>query len=237
MAVLNSFYSTNSFLNITYAIDIALYEHFGNLLLNGDQTRVVYSSNAYALRKRSDGNRGNLDFPFLNFKTTNYESGLRIWWNLSAWTKGIFLPDLEMKVITYPVTISYEASFWCKRDDEIRYAMSELLYDADNKTILKPEIEINSQIVYFPALVEYSPSYEPQYNEQDWLERNKIHTMTMDFTIDTFALKTNEDVSIPTEVLANFAMKNNIEEAINSEDYNHTYQLVVDHISEDVSES
>lgn len=229
-----SFYANKAFINVAYAIDIALFSHLSNLLLDGDQTRMIYSSNAYSMRKRSDDNNGDLNFPFINFKTINYEPGLRIWWNSSAWTKGIFVPEISAKVKIFPITLSYECSFWCHRDDELRYAITELIYDADNKTILKPNIEIESEIINFPALVDYSPSFEPEYDEQSWLEQNNIHTISMDFTIDTFGLKTNSNISIPQSVLFNFIVENDLDKSLNSDDYDEMYELVVDHLTETV---
>jgi hypothetical protein len=143
-----SFYADSNFINISYAIDIALFSHFANLLFNNDQTRVVYASNAYAFRKRANDNEGNLNLPFMNFKTINYNIGMRERWNVRAASTGVYISELEKKLIFSPVLVSYEASFWCHRDDELRYAISETVFDADNKTILRPTLEIDSEDVF-----------------------------------------------------------------------------------------
>lgn len=241
MATVSSYYSDKSFLDIMNAIDIALFGHFAGLLFGSDQTRVVYASNAYALRKRSDGNSGNLNLPFLNFKRDDYDPGLRSWWHAPTYTKGVYVPELEQKVIAAPVTIGYEASFWCHRADELRYAFSEIIFDADNKTIIdpdnaiiKPKVEIDGQEVYIPILLNYeSTTFDPTYDENDWLEQNKIHTAEISFTVDSFALKANTDITIPETVVFEFAHQNSLEVT----DYDETLTRVINHITEEVEDS
>ena len=211
-----SFYADQNFLNIVYACDIALENHFKSLLFLGESNRLVYSSNAYAMRKRSDGNNGELDLPFLNYRLNNYEPGIRTWWNLSSYTKGVYIPELEEKVKYAPITLTYEATFWAHRVDELIYAISTMNFDADNTTTLVPTVEIQSVDFPLSALLSYSGNqYEPTYNEQDWLERNNIHTITLPFTIDTMAIKTNSDITIPTEVILDlYAFYGNIDDII-----------------------
>jgi len=197
-----SFYADQNFLNIVYAVDIAIENHFKGLLFLGQSNRIVYASNAFAMRKRSDGNNGELDLPFLNYRLNNYEPGIRTWWNLSSYTQGIYVPELEEKVRYAPITLTYEATFWSHRVDELIYAISEMNFDADNTTTLVPTVEIDSLDFPLSALLTYTGNqYEPVYNEQDWLERNNIHNITLPFTIETMALKTNSDITIPTEVI------------------------------------
>ena len=45
---------------------------------------------------------------------------------------------------------------------------------------------------------------DPLYDEHDWLQKNKIHTLKVDFALDTFLLYADENISIPTEVIFNF---------------------------------
>lgn len=201
MAV-ESFYANENFLNIVYACDIALEDHFKSLMFLDQPDRVIYSSNAYALRKRSDQNGGELNLPFLNYWLRNEEPGLRHWWNLASYTKGVYVPELEAKVRYAPITLSYEVSYWCHRDDELKYVISEINFDADNITTLYPTVAIQSENLPFAALLSYSGNqYDPTYNENDWLERNNIHTASLDLSLNTMNLKTNFAITIPTEVV------------------------------------
>ena len=197
-----SFYKNQNFLNMVYAVDIAIENHLKGLLFLDQSDRIVYASNAYALRKRSDQNNGELNLPFLNYWLRNEEPGPRPWWNSSSYTKGVYISELAAKVRYAPITLTYEVSYWCHRDDELKYAISEINFDSDNKTLLTPTVEIDSIDFPFTAALSYSGNqYEPTYNENDWLERNNIHTASLDLTLDTMSLKTNYAITIPTEVI------------------------------------
>lgn len=207
MAITNQFYTDVNFLNILYSTDISLIQHFADLFFDGDASRVIYASNAYAFRKRADDNEGNLNLPFINIHMNNYMPGERLRWNSPVYSQGIYVPELQQKVRAAPVTLDYEASFWCHTDYDIKYAFSEFVWDTDNKTILKPSVEVAEETIDFPAHLSYDGlDFNPEYTEQDWLERNKIHSASIDFQIETLALKMNSDISIPERVLFNFVM-------------------------------
>ncbi len=242
MATPIDYYSDKNFLNFINAIDLTLIKHFSNMLFDSDRTKVIYSSNAYAFRKRASNNDGNLDLPFLNFRLTNYEVGPRSWWNQSAYTRGIFIKEIEEKMRIAPITLSYESSFWCHRDSELKYAFSEVNWDADNKTILneqhetapKPYITVNEEDISLPAVLNYEGlQFEPEYNEQDWLERNNIHSASIDFSLDTYALKTNADITIPTELILEFAYAFG-EEDVSTDKYDTLIKKIIDHDNETV---
>lgn len=228
-----SFYQNEDFLNVAYALDLAIINHFSSYLFRGDASRVEYSSNAYAFRKRAKNNDGQLDLPFMNFRATDYEAGERSWWSAKAYTTGAYIDELEQKIQFSPVNITYEASVWFHKDYDLRYAMSEINWDADNKTILQPAVEVEGQTVYFPGLLNYnSPQFEPEYNEQDWLERNQIHSASIPFTLNTFALKSNTTgFWIPTQICFEFAYSKGLDPSV--DDYDEAYKLVVDHLTED----
>lgn len=201
-----NYYQDSSFLNVLYIIDLSLISHFSNMLFSGDQSRVIYSSNDYAFRKRSDNNISNLNLPFMNFRLKNYEVGERIRWNLPSNSQGVFIDEIDAKMRFSPILLNYEASIWFHRDFDIKYAFNEIVWDSDNKTLLRPHATVDSVDIDFPAHLGYSgPTLDPQYNEKDWLEKNSIHSATIDFEIQSFALKTNTDVTIPTDLIFNFA--------------------------------
>lgn len=196
------FYTDSNYVYVVAACDIAIENYFRSLLLEDTSDRIVYSSNAYAFRKRSKNNSGNLELPFINYHLENYEPGPRPWWNAQSYTNGVYVEELEAKILCAPITLTYEASMWLHRYDDTIYAISEANFDSDNKTTLTPTVTIESQELDLTAVLSYNGNqFDPQYNEQDWLDRNKIHSITMDFTLDTFALKTNYDISLPTSVI------------------------------------
>jgi len=233
-----NYYQDASFINVLYIIDLSLISHFSTMLFSGDQTRVIYASNDYAFRKRSDNNESNLNLPFMNFRLKSHEVGERIRWNLPSNSQGIFIDELETKVRFSPILLNYEASIWFHRDFDIKYAFNEIIWDSDNKTLLKPYATIASGgdpavdvNVEFPAHLGYNgPSLDPEYNEKDWLEKNNIHSATLDFEIQSFALKANTDITIPTDLLFNFA--SHVDPV--DENYLEALNFTINHLTEDV---
>lgn len=212
-----------------YATDYAIIQHLSSLLFDGDTTRIIYASNAYAFRKRADKETGNLNLPFVNFHLSNYMPGERLRWHGPAYSQGVYVPELEEKVQFAPITLDYEASFWCYTDFDVKYAFSEFIWDTDNKTILAPSVVIKEQDVLIPAHLSYDGlDLNPEYNEQDWLERNKIHSASIDFQIETLALKSNTDITLTEEVVFNLAYSQGIEAG----SFDETYTKLVDHFTE-----
>jgi hypothetical protein len=236
---MGNYYEDENFLNVSYAMKIALETHFANMLFGGDSTRVIYSSNAYAFRKRSKSNDGNLALPFLNFKIVDYSAGKREWWHANAYTTGMYLSDLEEKVQFAPVQIDFEATYWCHRADEMFYAASELIWDADNKTVVvAASIDVDGTTVDLAGALSYAgPKIDPTYDENDWLERNKIHNISLDFDVNTFHLKTNSSITIPTTVAFEWARSNTDVDDEDTFSYEETISLIIDHLSEEVTEA
>ena len=227
------YYDHDSFINCVYAVDLSLIEHFSNLLLKGDKSRVIYASNAYALRKRSDMSDGTLDFPFVNFRLRGYTAGDVLRWNARAKMGGVFIPELGAKMIYSPVGLRYEATMWLQRNDDTMFAMDEAFYDADNKTLLRVPISIEDQQVDLAAwLVHEGPNLTAEYQEQDWLERNHVQTIELDFEVQTFALRGNFNVAVTEEVLFNFVSYHSDME---NPSYEEAYKFFVDHVNETVA--
>jgi hypothetical protein len=224
------FYTDSNFLNVVYATDIALENYFSSLLFSGDLTRVVYSSNDYAFRKRSDDKKGNLDLPFLNYKLNNFEPGERLRWNLTAYQTGLYIPELTAKIQYAPITLSYQSSFWVHRWDDLIYAYDLLIAEFDNKTLIEPVVQIGSEQLKLSALVKFELEFNPTYTEQDWLDRNKISSISLDFTVDIFRLRTNFDITLVEDVVFEFASNHGYE----TNSYEETINLVVDHLTEEV---
>lgn len=227
------FYSNKNYLNTFYALDLTLINHFAGYLFDDDTNRIVYASDAYAFRKRSDSNNGLLNLPFMNFRITDVVPGDRTWWNATGYTTGVYIPDYQTKVLYKPFDITYEATVWYHKDYDMRYAITEILYDADNKTILQPSVSIDGQDkdLAFPALLGYDNiQYDPEYKEQDWLERNKIHSIALPFTVSTMALQVNADITIPETLCFNFANSKEFE----GTEYDEVYQFTINQLTEEV---
>ena len=236
-----SFFDGKNFLNITYAIDIGIINHYAALLFENDVTRIIYSSNAYAFRKRSKENSGNLTLPFINFKLIKYEPARKIQWHARARTTGEYISDVSQYISYIPVRLEYEATFWCNRDDELRYAYNKFLFESDIKTEIEDisvevkdeESEENVEIALFARLSFTNLSFEPTYTEKDWLDRNKIHSCSFSFALDTFNLNTNSNICIPTQAILEFAIDNGHDDY----SYEESLEFTINHLTEEVEES
>jgi len=225
------YYDDPSFLNTIYAVDLTLITHFANMFFGGDQTRVIYSSNEYAFRKRSDQNKGNLELPFLNFKLKDIDLGHASRWHPGAYSTGVYIDALETKIRFAPMVLSYDVSFWSHTSFDNKYAFTNVTWDANNKTILAPYVTVDVEDVSYAAHLSYTGmSFEPQYNENDWLERNKIHSSSLDIEIETFNLIANTDITIPETLVFNFASAYNFD----TDNYDEALEFVINHLTDEV---
>jgi hypothetical protein len=216
MAKPSTIYDMETFLNVFYAFHIYLETYFANRLLGGDLSRVVWASNAYALRKRAptdkDGDTiddvSNLRLPFINYKLTNmdFEEG-SVWWNNYANVAGIYLPDMGKKYRVFPCTMTYEMTYWCSRNDELYYASAFMTLDQSNETIVRYFIEDDGKQIELSANFSFELSdMDGEYDQNDWLEKNKIHNLALNPAVRTYMLfaDSKDKFNITEEAILNF---------------------------------
>lgn len=211
------FYSGKTFLNSVTALDIAIENHYGDMLFDGDLSRIIYSSNEQALRNRAKNEKwSNAHLPFMNYKLTDLQknSSEREYWNAALNMYGIYLDEVGQYAHVTPVLANYEATVFMHRFDETQFALQKVLWDNDNETILTAQVAAGNpegSIIDVPAILSYDISYNPQYNESDWLERNNIYTIDMSLEFVLWIIDMDDDVWVPEEVVFNFASKKNID--------------------------
>ncbi|HYX08183.1 MAG TPA: hypothetical protein VE912_15740 [Bacteroidales bacterium] len=235
-----SYYQDQNFINIAYAVDIVAENHFSDMLFKGDSSRVIYASNEFAMRERArqaqdNVSTSNLNLPFMNYRTDDYRiDGSNPRWHVRAYTSGAYIPAIKQNIVYAPLIIEYQSTFWCNRDDDLRYAFNELHFDSGNKTTLVPTVSVAGETVELTAWLSYNNlEFDPEYNETDWLEKNNIHSAVLDFQIETFALKSNENIILTEEVVFDFAAKHGLEEGTT---YDDAYTFIVDHLNETVTQ-
>lgn len=211
-------------------MNMTLMSHYANMLFDGDQTRVIYASTEYALRKRAEDNP-NLDLPFMNFRIDDIQNKTdRPWWNHGLHIHGLYVPELQRKLRMNPITITYDATVFYHKYKDTLVGHTELLWDDSNETNLKATIQIDGQDVHYPGMLGYNLNFQPSYNENDWLERNKISTISVNFEIETFLILDNVNITIPDTVLFNFLVENQYDLT----QIDDTYQAAIDHFNEEV---
>lgn len=192
-----NFYShdkgVENYRNIVYYLDLALEKYLGKLYLKNQLDRLIWSDSDWALRKRA-GNTdtdNTLNLPFINYKMTDASNDTdRTLFNHSMFSQGIYIPEAEAHVKIVPVQFEYDITFWCNRDEELVYALHTSLFESGNETVIYPEILLdNGKIIKSPAFVTYGISYNDIYSQEDFIVNNKIRTLSIPFTIDTYLIK------------------------------------------------
>jgi len=224
MASINTYYDYNKSLTPYYASLIALDNHLANTFFNGDLTRIVTASNNYALRKRSDQDKdtSNLNLPFMNYKRTEWGFDDRIGkWSNPAFSEGVYLAEIGKKVRILPIVVSFESILWFATESDIAKAYHLLRFDSDGLTELEYELVIDGTTYPMWLWFTYDDAkFDPDYNESDWLEQNKIRTVSLNFTAHFFDIESGStDFAITEKVIHDFIVRNNLGDISQEEFY------------------
>lgn len=212
----NSFYRNRNldtrFINSVYAMNIAIEYYFSNLFFNNDLTRIIFSSNEYAFRRRasqSDKSEtpvfNNIYLPFLNYYLTGTSNPTtRPWFNWQNVVEGIFIDELGYNIKINPVKFQYETTVWYSTDYDMQYSLIPLYNDHNTETKISYNVQVDNQLLSCIGILSYNITYNPTYKENDWLNLNKIRSISLDINMDTFLLEGFKDVSIPNQVIFDF---------------------------------
>jgi len=234
-----SYYDLSSFQNTIFSTILCMQQYWADFLFDGTLDRVVYAKNDFAFRRRIETQKldpdtvlqaTNLNFPFMNFSITGIQPDTdRRWKNFGLELDGIFNETIGKKIRMSPVKIQFEASYFTNKTNDLHYIMSELMWDDALETIVRPQLEIDGELFDNHGQLLYNGmDFDSQYNENDWLEKNKINVIGMDFEIDTFLVKANtERFGIPKEVIFSFGHSQGLEGTPDQ-----VIQGVIDHLEE-----
>lgn len=205
-----SFYQnvrSNTYKNLVYALNISLENFLSRKYLERTTDRVLYSSTDYALVKRSSKEQwNNANLPFINYKVSNKEKGgERNWFSFEAASQGVFIDELQSKINFVPISISYDCTYWTNRFEDYNYISDLLLEDDSLETKIEFDLEYNGVIVPFLGIISFAVDTSPQFEEKDWLEKNNIHAITINPTIQTFLpITRTSSFGIPKTVIHEF---------------------------------
>ncbi len=238
MSIIPVYFTDTNYINFVDSINIGIKDHYSELIgLTFPQ--MVYASNAYAFRRRSDENRGNLALPFLNFKLKNItEDNTYKNWQYNVEHTGIYIEELGIKVAIRPVSYNYECSFWCNLEIENHYTMTKVVMHGDDPSTVKFFPQYGSHVFPMQGHLVWSggPTMDSQYTENDWLVRNNIHNISMDFELKSFIALSNTDITIPDNILFKFGVSQFGPDAtkLSSQEL---YTMVINHFSDTVEEA
>ena len=222
-----SYYNRANFYNIYLSSILAINDYFVEAFFPNDPSRLIYSSNDHAFRRRlklqssqspdvSQFQINTLNMPFMNFSVTS--SGIssdtnRTLKNNQLEKFGVMDWNLKKKIKATPVKINFEATYFSTEEIDIQYIMSVLQWDSALESLIKPKLEIdgNTYLNYGYLDID-SIDYNPTYDEDDWLQQNKIRTIGISFSLDTYSIRLDDsDFWIPKNVLLSFATSKDLE--------------------------
>lgn len=197
------------FFNVILSTNIAIYKYLASLYFEGDMERVVWASTDMMFKKRQeqlaarkqDHNPkdalGILDMPFCSFRLAQdgvNEGSDRTWRNPALNVEGMWIEELGRRVRVTPMTLAYEACFICQHDADLYWAQNANVWDKAKETIVESFIDavgpdgtahtLKNIIIY-----DATAHMNAQYTERDWLEKNKLQTVTMDIQCQTWAME------------------------------------------------
>lgn len=250
-------YMLNSILSTT----LALMDYFDRLLFVNDHTRVIYSSNAYAFRARLQSSRGNensdlqandLNFPFMNLAITQGGISLqstRLNSTYEAKVSGVYIPELGKKVRLIPMEIRFEGTFYTTQMADAQMAIARVFRRASTELLLQPSLWYNdTEIKNVANIVFDDVVLDDKYDETDWLEKNRIHTVGFTISASTYLVDiypgafTDEDLGAGGEsskywtvrkVILRWALRNNLS-SWNGNDFDDWATGIVDHLDQEV---
>jgi hypothetical protein len=220
-----TFYKKPFFNNIL-ATNIALYKYLADIFFEGDMERVVWASTDMMFRKRQEQlaerkrdnspktNLGVLDMPFCSFRLT--QDGIRPgtqrnWWNPALHVEGMWIEELGRRIPLTPATLTYEACFCCNHDTDLYMAQQEQIWDKNAETILESFVDAEApdgsthtlkNIIIYDA----EPHVNPNSSEREWLEKNKVQTIALDISCQTWLISEdkNHHYSVTKKVVFDF---------------------------------
>jgi hypothetical protein len=196
------------FFNNILSTNIAVYKYLAQIFFDGDLERVVWAGTDMMFRKRQEQlairkaddlpktNLGILDMPFCSLRITQdgvQPGSQRTWWNPALQVEGMWFEQLGRRLRLTPATINYEACFCCNHDTDLYWAQQEQIWDKNAETILESFVDATApdesvhtlkNIIIYDA----EPHVNSQFSERDWLEKNKIQTITLDISCQTWLI-------------------------------------------------
>jgi hypothetical protein len=185
---------------VIHAANVSLIAYFTEYYFKNDLTRFVWASNDYAFRRRVEqagkGSQG-LSLPFFNLKLINITpGGDRPWANMSAQADGLPMYQLGKKIHLTPAEFTYDLTMYFSTELEAFYNMGALIWDAALETKIPSNI-ITTVTNADATTTDYTLenigvmkmnnlSYNTEFQEKEWLEKNKIRAIPVNPTLQTW---------------------------------------------------
>lgn len=213
----SSFYYSSEFkkdwindIPVAYAMDIALENYFSGVF-EFPLDRIIYATNDYTFYERERKNDGNLNLPYMSYARIGYSETDREWMNNYGHLIGLRGCDSDVislgKNLRYfPIKMEYEGIVCFSQQKDLEYAYRKIAYESANETIIYPQLESSDgTIIRNVGIFNVDIEFNPSFNESEWLEKNRIFTLGLDFSCDTYLIMSDsEKISVAKSVELEF---------------------------------
>lgn len=208
----------NSFFCVPYAFDIYIETFFSHLFYQDDMTRIVYAPDSMMFRERDRKNEGSLNMPYFTYYLNSIDSGTsnRMMFSQQANIQGIDLGLTEetgVKIRTVPTTLKYNINFIMNQPKDKLYVTSLIQQIESNETEFFADlvIEGSTKVVRLPGFVYFDIDTSPNFEEQEWLDKNKIIIVSANMDIETNLLfSETHGFAITEETIFNFLVSKDL---------------------------
>jgi hypothetical protein len=221
---LNAFYygdsykNPNNFFCVPYAFDIYIETFFSNIFYAGDMTRLLYTPDSMMFRERDRKSEGVLNLPYFTYYLNSIDSGTsnRKMFSQQANIQGIDLGltnETGVKIRTVPATLNYTINFLTDQPKDKLFIETLLLQIDSNETEFFADlvVEESTKVIRNPGFVYFDIDTSPEFDEQEWLEKNKILIISADMQIETNLLFSNShNFAITEETIFNFLVSKDL---------------------------
>lgn len=211
------FFSTDQWQNVFYAAQIPLEYYLADILTLADLSRVQWSSDAYAFRRRfelADATNGgafddiqpsSLNLPFVNYW---YENG-KFWEpddrpfavNSQQILKGQWEEGMPARLYAIAVKTPIIGTVYYSTDIDARIAYERLLWERQPKgpIQLSTSIKWKGVDLAIPVFITFeSVNFNPKFNETDWLKAQRMFPMQFVMSLRTYAIYYPQQTPIVT---------------------------------------
>ena len=179
---------------------MALEDWIAANVFRNDSSRVFLASDDYVFRRRfeltdmsinfNDLDIASLNFPFANYwpLNTGWKGADRLAANPAALVyEGIYEGDTKIKaaasVLEIPVT------FYFDREDDARLAYEILYFKTFNEHYYSIDMPYSTSTLGLPVNIKIEGlTFNPSYNENNWLKENRIFTVKATFNVRSYSI-------------------------------------------------
>ena len=192
-------------------------DYIAKMCLRNDISRVVMASNDYAFRRRfettdmstnyNDLETSSLNFPFANFWPQN--STIVPDDRFAAKTAALIYSGIEIgstRVRAASVILSIPTTIYFDREDDARMCCEKLYFESYNEHYYSTKARYADNMFNLPLSIEVrNLTFNPQFNEQDWLKKQRIFPITVEFNVRTYILYPPQQPNYDVEILEDFS--------------------------------